>query len=811
MNRIPLSYKDSKLIDFDSDSEACTKIIGMLWQPQDDIFSYRTAVDDVIVCTKRTLLSATARLFDPLGLLGCVTAFMKLLVQECWQRELDWDQTVPASIQQKWLKFKTELPDLSRINIPRHVGITAGSHVTIVGFADASEKCYGAVVYVRVCSQIDSPATVNLLTSKSRVAPLKKVSLARLELCAALLLANLIGAVREVMCERCPINSIYAFSDSTVALTWIHSPAFKFHTFVANRITEINSKLAASHWYHVSGEENPADIISRPITPTQLLNQDTWFQGPRWVSCPIQEWPIQPFLSSPNSDEILEEKTVSLVTDVEANKTHLLDKLIERMSSYKKLLRATVYVLRFSKILQTAGSITPFDLDNAELFLIRHVQSKHFASDIHAIKNNRRITKSLIKLNPFIDDENVIRVGGRLTHSQLDYGQKHPIVLPSKNRLTQLIVDHFHVCNLHTGPSLLLSLLRQKFWILAARNLVRQRVHQCNICFRLNPKSSNPLMGDLPSFRVSKAKVFEFTSVDYAGPFFITHLRRRGVKSQKAYICLFCCLTTKAVHLELVSDLSSDLFLAAFNRFICRRGPVAVIYSDGGTNFLGAQRKLDSIYTLLESDSHKNYIGQQLADQRIKFLHSPPYGPHFNGLCEINVRCVKTHLFKQIKHQVLTYEEFNTLLVQIEGLLNSRPLCVLSSDPSDLSALTPNHFLNVTPLKFLPTEDVSSTADHRLSRYQFVNKLVQGFWRRWSQEYITSLHPRQKWNTPANPIEIGSVVVVKDNNAHPLCWPLGIVEEVYRGKDDIIRTLKVRTASGSYIRPVVRVCPLPLQ
>jgi len=148
-------------------------------------------------------------------------------------------------------------------------------------------------------------------------------------------------------------------------------------------------------------------------------------------------------------------------------------------------------------------------------------------------------------------------------------------------------------------------------------------------------------MGDLPYFRVSEAKAFVYTSVDYAGPFFITHIRRRGIKSQKAYICLFCCLSTKATHLELDSDLSSDLFLAAFNHFICRRGPVSIIYSDVATNFLGVKRKLDEIYSLLESNSHKNYIGQHLADQRIKFQHSPPYGPHFNGLAEINVRCVK--------------------------------------------------------------------------------------------------------------------------------------------------------------------------
>lgn len=811
MNIIPQSHRNNQNINFDADSNN-TKIIGMQWNPKQDKFQFKINAN-LFKCTKRSILSVTARLFDPLGLISPVTAFMKLLIQECWQHQLDWDSPVPTHIESKWIQFHNELSYLEKIQFSRHVGIKSASHITLLGFADASERCYGAAVYIRVSSNEQSAGSVKLLTSKSRVASLNKISLARLELCAALLLANLISHVIEILNKRCKVNKIYAFSDSTVTLTWIHSPAYKFHTFVANRITEIISKLPAAHWYHISGSDNPADIISRPVTPKILLNLSLWFNAPQWFTEPPLKWPIKSFQINSNNIQFIEAKPVTLTIThvVQPAYTHAFELLIDRVSSYTKLLRIIVYILRFSKRLKSKGLVNPVDLDNAEMYLIRYVQNAHFANDISALKLNKSVTNKIAKLNPFIDSNNILRVGGRLRHSQLDYGQKHPILLPSKERVIELIIDYYHLINMHTGPALLLSLIRQKFWILSARNLIRQRVHKCNKCFKLNPKNTFPPMGDLPIFRVSEVKAFVHTAVDYAGPFYITHIRKRGIKSQKAYICLFVCLTTKALHLELVSDLSSDLFLAAFKRFISRRGPVSLIYSDGGTNFIGAKRKLDEIYSFIQSKSHINYIGQILSEQRTQFKHSPPYGPHFNGLSEINVRCVKSHLFKVIGSQILTYEEFNTILVQIEGLLNSRPLCILNSDPSDITALTPNHFLNITPLKFLPAEDISDVSTNRLLRYQLLNKITSSFWRRWSQEYLTSLQQREKWNSPSKPIKPGTIVVIKDNNAHPLCWPLGIVDEIYPGKDKIIRTVKVRTSSGSYIRPVVRLCPLPSQ
>lgn len=813
MSQIPSSHKSSSAINFDSDSNAATKIVGMRWQPHDDYFSFHVNFDIPEKCTKRSILSITARLFDPIGVISPIVSFMKVLVQECWKLQLDWDDDVPDFIENKWKQFNSELSLLQSIKIPRHIGITLNLNVTLIGFADASEKCYGACVYIRVDDDIDSNAhSVQLLTAKSKVSSPNK-TLARLELCAALLLAKLIDSVRSVYSKRCNISNIYAFSDSTVTLTWIHSPAYKFHTFVANRISQINEYLPASHWFHVRGIENPADIVSRPVTPKSLVDNALWFHGPQWLSAPFHAWNVNQFkVNNNNNDESLESKTISMPIQILQENTHPIQTLSDRISSWSKLLRSFVYILRFTKILKSHGPISVHDLEQSELYILRYIQNNHFSQEVHALQHNKLCkNKSVLKLNPFIDNNGLLRAGGRLSHSQLNFDVKHPILLP-KDRLVSLLIEYHHKINLHTGPALLLALLRQKYWIISARNLVRKIVHDCNTCFKFKPRATNPLMGDLPAIRVSQVKAFVYTAVDYAGPFFITHIRGRGVKSHKAYICLFVCLTSKALHLELVTDLSTDLFLAAFKRFIARRGPVSIIYSDGGTNFLGAKRKLNDIYSEIKSADIESYLTDYLTQYKIEFKNSPPYGPHFNGISETNVKSVKNHLYKAIGTQILSYEEFNTILIQIENLLNSRPLCILSDDPSDLTPLTPNHFLNVTPLKFLPAEPIDlDTPNHRLSRYQLLNKIVQSYWKRYSLEYLTSLQKREKWNTPSNPVTIGKIVIIKEDNSHPMFWPLAVVSEVYPGKDNVIRAVKVRTSNSTYIRPVTRLCPLPTQ
>lgn len=804
----PDAARDTRSMDLDSDTE--TKLVGLWWNPSNDEFSFKVRDADMSrTRTKRSILSNTAELYDPLGILTPLTAGMKLLVQDCWKRGLTWDEEVPADIEKIWVQIQEELCLISKIRIPRHIGVKETSIVSLLGFADASEKCYGAVIYVRVGALSGDAEGASFLCAKSRVAPLKKVTLARLELCAAHLLALLMQSVMNNFNARHKVDNVFAFSDSMVTLAWIHSSPHRWHTFIANRVTAIHEAVAQEYWHYVPGKENPSDLISRPVSPGRLVANQDWFKGPSWVLQPREQWPGTHFSKAHLPKNVPEEKAAALV-QVMPPEVHPLYALADRVSRWDKLLKATVFVLRFIKKLSSTGPPSVLDLDAAEDFVIGCVQRTHFEQELKEVRSGKTCSSSVKKLNPFLE-RGILRVGGRLSNAALTHDQKHQILLPAKDRVTQLIVEHHHKANFHAGPGLLLAIMRQRYWVLAARNLIRKVVHACNACFRCRPRVVNPLMGDLPSVRVTQVKPFERCGVDYAGPVFVTLTRRRGQRSQKAYICLFVCLSTKAVHIELVSDLSTEMFLAAFKRFLARRGPVSLILSDGGKNFVGARRRLGEIYTLINTEEFNREIIQELTPRRIEFKINPPYSPHFGGLWETNIKSVKTHLYRVLGKQILTYEELNTLLVQIEALLNSRPLCVLSNDPSDPEALTPSHFLNLTPLKNIPVENLEQVPLGRVQRYALIDRLIQSYWRRWHAEYLSSLQTREKWNSVSNPVSKGQVVILKEPNLPTLCWPLAIIEETYPGKDDIVRVVKVKTKGGSYVRPIVRVFPLPSQ
>jgi hypothetical protein len=304
-------------------------------------------------------------------------------------------------------------------------------------------------------------------------------------------------------------------------------------------------------------------------------------------------------------------------------------------------------------------------------------------------------------------------------------------------------------------------------------------------------------MAPLPSHRVQQLKPFQCVGVDFAGPFAVAQIRRRGAKSTKAYLCLFVCFTTKAVHLELASNLSTEVFLASLRRFIARRGRCTRIVSDCGTNFKGAAREIQKL------------MRAAAEQEQIIWEFNSPSAPHFGGLWEAGVKSVKIPLRRTIGEQVLIFEELYTFLTQIEAVLNSRPLCAISSDPNDLTALTPGHFLTLAPLTCLPEPDLLSIELNRLSRWQLLQRMHQSFWNRWHWEYLHTLQQRSKWSSASTKVTPGTLVLIKNDQVPPLQWSLGRVEQVHPGPDGLVRVATVKTTNGSIRRPVVKLCPLP--
>lgn len=287
---------------------------------------------------------------------------------------------------------------------------------------------------------------------------------------------------------------------------------------------------------------------------------------------------------------------------------------------------------------------------------------------------------------------------------------------------------------------------------------------------------------------------------------------RDRMRSTKAYICAFVCFATKAVHLELASELSVSAFLAAFARFCSRRGLPSDIYSDNGTNFQGASRHLSEVGKFLLHPDTRTAISTSTTNQGIRWHFIPPSAPHFGGLWEAAIKSTKRHLNKVLGAQILSFEEFSTLLAQIEAVLNSRPLCALSTDPNDFEVLTPGHFLIHRPLNAVPAPDLTDIPISRIKRLKLVDLLHQSFWKRWNQEYLHTLQQRSRWTTSSPELQPDMLVIIKSDHVSPLHWPLARVIELHPGPDGINRVATLKTASGAIQkRPCTRLCPLPTQ
>jgi hypothetical protein len=373
-----------------------------------------------------------------------------------------------------------------------------------------------------------------------------------------------------------------------------------------------------------------------------------------------------------------------------------------------------------------------------------------------------------------------------------------------------LIIDACHARTLHGGTQQTLGLLRQRYWVPRGRTAVKARIHRCLPCVRWRAAIPQQLMANLPAPRVTPSRPFSHTGVDYAGPVMLRTSKGRGHKATKAFIAIFVCLATKAVHIEAVSDYSADAFLAALRRFISRRGLCQVIYSDCGTNFVGADAALRAMFAASSREAQR--IHDRLAEERIRWRFNPPAAPHFGGLWEAAVKSMKRHLRRVLGEATLTFEEMATLLAQVEACLNSRPLQPLTDDSSDTAALTPGHFLVGTALSAIPEPTLLDVPANRLTRWQHLQQMRDHFWNRWSREYIHSLTTRPKWCRKQDSVQKGQLCLLRNEATPPPSkWPLALVTDVHPGEDDHVRVVRVRTAASEFTRPIAKLVLLPDQ
>jgi hypothetical protein len=768
--------------------------------------------------TKRVLLSELSKVFDPLGWLSPTTIKAKILCQELWKLKLGWDEELPTAVTEEWNRYQSELKLIEKIQIPRCITAPKALGFQLHGFCDASKNAYNAVVYLRTQLENDT-SLVRLVAAKSKVAPIKQVSIPRLELCGAVILSKLLTNIKESLNINC---ELFGWTDSTVVLDWLADLPCRWETFVANRVAEIQGLIPAKDWRHVKSEENPADCASRGIPASELIEKSLWWSGPEWLknsSFPIYRQ------AEVQEDGELEKKEKEFVGHACVEPS-----LVSAFSSLTTLNRVTAHCLRFVHNLKVklreaqvrrgvvleaeaekrkSGELTCSEIQEGHLHWIKYVQQSEFAAELKSLRSGNAIpsTSKLCQLHPFVDLRGILRVGGRLQKAEIPEETKHQIIMPHNHPLTHFIIQEYHKINSHAGFTLLWCTLQRKYWFLRARDTIRHLVRKCVSCRKTRAETAHQLMGSLPTPRVRPARPFSNCGVDFAGPFTIRQFKGRGGKTWKCYFAIFVCMATKAVHLESVTELTTEAFIATFKRFSARRGVSRNMYSDNGTNFVGADRELQE---LLESAKHQSAVSHHHTDNGVDWHFNPPSAPHQGGLWEAGVKAVKSHLKRVVGKAVLTLEEFNTVLCQVEACLNSRPLCAMSSDPADYNVLTPGHFLIGEPLTAIPEPDLTDLKVSHLSRWQQTQQMVQHFWKRWYAEYLTSLQQRFKWMMKREDLRIGDLVIIKEDNIPPNKWKMGRVIIVHPTDDDCVRNATVKTEYGEMKRHVVKLCPILL-
>ena len=786
----------------DNSSENKTAVLGLVWDKQRDCLLFKVPTVEEIYkekLTKRSILAVAHKIFDPLGFASPVLLYPRLLLQETWAQKLSWDEEVSGDIKRRFFNWLDNFNDLRKIEIPRclieETNIDS-NNISIHTFCDASKLAYAAVVYVRI--ERESNVQIRFIQSKSRVAPTKEKSLdarqsiPRLELLAATIGVRLTASVLEAL--RWENVKVFYWSDSSTVLAWIRREN-NWATFVYNRVKEIREYSKPEQWSHVPGNQNPADLPSRGSSTKQLLDS-RWWEGPDWLRMNAKSWPRDegPY----DEDKIDKELKKSVLKDREMKGTVLISTskpaeeilFYNKFSNFDTIKRVIAWLKRFCHnckvplIQRKGGYLSSKELEDAEVLLIKIVQKECFKD----FEKDTRIKH----LQPLKDNNSLIRINTKIVLRKDTYNFRCPIILPGDHYISKLIIKNTHIGLNHAGVEITLSNIREKYWILGGRRAIRSVIHKCVQCRRHDAKPLESVPVPLPVNRIREAAVFEVVGVDFTGPLYL-----KG--GQKAWVCLFTCAVFRAVHLELVTSLSTAALLMALRRLISRRGRPSYIYSDNGTNFVGLNNAF--------KDVNFYKLAEFAATKQIDWKFNPPSAAWWGGFWERLNGILKQLLRKTLRRSCLDYEEMLTILLDCEAIINSRPITFMADNDKDVIPLTPSMFLH--EIKEVGVLDLDNIEVNKFKRrYVYRQKIKNDLRHRFRSEYLGAL-VHKRGNVKNNiQARVGDVVLVQDENSKRVDWPLALVTEVIAGKDNNIRVVRLKTAFGEMVRPIQRIYPL---
>ncbi|XP_021959868.1 uncharacterized protein LOC110855787 [Folsomia candida] len=649
-----------------------TMVLGLIWDKYEDTLSCDIKMGNLPdKFTKRSVLSMVHKVYDPIGFSCPALIKPKMLLQKAWERKTGWDEPLPMEEAKEFKKWCEELPHLKSIHLPRFMKLESTRVLQMHVFCDASQDAYAAVVFLR--SEVGDQVEISLLQAKARVAPLKKPTIPRLELMAALIGVRLCESVKSALnYENIPTTY---WSDSTTVLAWIRGND-NWGTFVGNRVREICTYTDAKNWRHVPGRLNPADLPSRATILENCYSQDECCSN--WLAASLVE-----NTRVPKEDRILK------------------------------------------------NYLTVQELREAEIVLLREVQ----ASFVDKFQ-----TGGGVKVQRM--EDGLLHVKTRLLNRIDSEEFKMPVLLPKSHPMVLQLIRDAHRNYCHAGVQFIMGKLREKYWILQARKTIRSVIHNCSTCRRFESKKVEVEEAALPEKRVAATEPFQTTGVDLAGPPYLKD-------GSKVWIVLFTCAVFRGIHVDLITSLSTEAFLESLERFIYQCGRPNTIYSDNGTNFVGAVNLFKSLdWTKIEKESQV---------KRIQWILNPPTGAWWGGWWERLIRSIKDLLKRMLGRARLTYDQLRTCLSSAAAVINSRPLTTVNEDEDDLIPLTPE-------------------ANEKKARQ----------------------------------LQVGDVVLVGADNKKRFDWPMGRILELIPGKDGVCRVSNVKTSKGTLKRPLQRLYPLEI-
>ncbi|XP_058449050.1 uncharacterized protein LOC131429011 [Malaya genurostris] len=752
---------NSKRVDV---SHTHGRVLGMLWITEEDVLCFSTSMKEEIQQllidndrpTKRQILKCLMGFFDPLGLLSVFLVHGKVILQSVWRSGIKWDEKVNEDIYEQWRRWILLMKTVETLKIPRCYFVDATSeryrHLQLHIFVDASEVAYAALAYFRTIGVKSKPECV-LVAAKSKVAPLKPLSIPRLELQAAVLGVRLMQFVKES--HSVSIHQEYLWSDSLTVLGWLRSDHLRYRQYVACRVGELLTSTSVEDWRWVPSKQNPADQATKWGKGPQLNTTGTWFSGPEFLQLPEKEWPQQKTIISTAEEEL---------RPIYSHRAIAIPELVfdfNRVSKYERAVRAMVYVLRFIENLKRkkgseeaiVGLLNTTEIQTAERKLIQLVQWQVFGDEMVVIRRNlqsptgkrEELEKSsnLYPLTPIMDEFGILRMDGRIGAARnVSMDVKFPVILPKEHKFTHLLIDSYHRKYRHANFETVVNEVRQMFYVPRLRAVVKKVIKICQWCRVQNTKPRIPRMAPLPAARLSSfCKPFTYVGLDFFGP-----------------------LTVK----------------------------------------IGAERLLKEQVQRIQDDLVTTFTGTTT-----RWLLIPPAAPHMGGAWERLVRSIKTAMETTYNNdRKLDDEELETMVFEAEGIVNSRPLTYLPLDAEESEALTPNHFLlgssnGVRQPVVKPTDPIRSI----MSSWDMIQLQLDRFWKRWTREYLPTLTRRTKWFGEVKPLAEGDLVFIVDESKRNN-WIRGRVQELIKSGDGRVRQAVVKTARGIIRRPVAKLAVL---